>query len=464
MGAIINNALSTSEERQMTERVASFLKEKEGNDFPIEFEYTIEFGKEHWKFDIFLPKGLPSFQMDGPTAIMFKSRLGADTPYYYYTLFCNSLRGKGIANLILIYGDKNDYSASLLKKYSKFRSSGFYLYSISTFCKGETKNKEFILSLPSESFEERKYRLIQNAHNALVNGKSTLFIGSGVSCTVNVPQRVAFLSRLLGEDHTGLISKDDFLRIDESCAHSPIITGRYIENCFPMKTDAEKNAFKEEMYKVLYENDPVPDSDLFKELKTIIFPEEDDVKTSVSQVITFNYDDLLETALGEYRCQSIFNRAVYTGNLFPIYHVHGMIPQHRMINSTPILGEHEYHQLYKESYHWSNVVQLFALSRTTCFFVGLSMTDPNLRRLLDISRNGVGLNNANIESMPPQHYAIMERKSIPFTEGTTEKNDEHIMNMERMMEQLGINIIWYDNPDGHHNEVPVILRRIRIGF
>ena len=91
------------------------------------------------------------------------------------------------------------------------------------------------------------------------------------------------------------------------------------------------------------------------------------------------------------------------------------------------------------------------------------MTDPNLRRLLDISRNGVGLNNKNIESMEPKHFAIMERKHLDTINPDSSKDDEHIKNIETMMYQLGINIIWYDNTDGQHLEVPKILKAIRLG-
>ena len=72
---------------------------------------------------------------------------------------------------------------------------------------------------------------------------------------------------------------------------------------------------------------------------------------------------------------------------FPIYHVHGFIPydNSQIIKSVPILSEEEYHRVYANSYNWSNVEQIHALSRTTCIFIGLSMTDPNLRRLLDIA-------------------------------------------------------------------------------
>lgn len=60
-------------------------------------------------------------------------------------------------------------------------------------------------------------------------------------------------------------------------------------------------------------------------------------------------------------------------------------------NSEPIykeeivLIENDNHRIYSEVFDWSNVEQLRALTRCTCFFAGLSLKDPNLRRLLEIA-------------------------------------------------------------------------------
>lgn len=88
----------------------------------------------------------------------------------------------------------------------------------------------------------------------------------------------------------------------------------------------------------------------------------------------------------------------------PIYHVHGYVPRNNYIRSKPILSEKDYHELYKEAFHWTNVEQLHALNRNTCIFIGLSMQDPNLRRLLDISR---GMLVDNMRDNP--HFLFMQR-------------------------------------------------------
>ncbi|MBP5715608.1 MAG: SIR2 family protein, partial [Bacteroidales bacterium] len=88
--------------------------------------------------------------------------------------------------------------------------------------------------------------------------------------------------------------------------------------------------------------------------------------------------------------------------------------------------------LYFDSYSWSNIEQLHALDRNVCILIGLSMCDPNLRRLLDFSKR-------NQENVYPRHYVILQRKA--FEDGNDQKNKEHWKNMELMMYDLGMNII-----------------------
>ena len=66
----------------------------------------------------------------------------------------------------------------------------------------------------------------------------------------------------------------------------------------------------------------------------------------------------------------LYNKLIYTG-------------VSRAKKSLIVLGEKEYHKIYQEPYNWGNIEQLHALNRNVCFFIGLSMNDPNLRRLID---------------------------------------------------------------------------------
>ena len=102
----------------------------------------------------------------------------------------------------------------------------------------------------------------------------------------------------------------------------------------------------------------------------------------------YNFDDVLEQML---QAKGLINTEDFTSiskdaeikshNTLPIYHVHGIIPE-KGPTDIVVFSEEEYHNRYANSYHWSNVEQLHALSRMHCFFIGLSMSDPNLRRFL----------------------------------------------------------------------------------
>lgn len=132
---------------------------------------------------------------------------------------------------------------------------------------------------------------------------------------------------------------------------------------------------------------------------------------NVKQIITYNYDDLIEyehTNPKEF--VSVYNGTIANlDGLKPIYHVHGYISRNEIFPGTPVLSEREYHKLYSRMHHWSNVVQLNALYTTTCFFIGFSMTDPNQRRLLDLARN---VDLGTIDTGKAKHYIFMRRQNL----------------------------------------------------
>lgn len=110
--------------------------------------------------------------------------------------------------------------------------------------------------------------------------------------------------------------------------------------------------------------------------------------------------------------------------------------------ANAILSENQYHKLYEEAFHWSNVEQLHALQRNTCYFIGFSMADPNLRRLLDIAKSD------------GRHFVFLRRKEFSICEN--QKNEENLRVHERLMNSLGLNVIWFED----FHELPKLLERI----
>ena len=161
----------------------------------------------------------------------------------------------------------------------------------------------------------------------------------------------------------------------------------------------------------------------------------------VSEIITYNYDDLLEKNLDKNEVSySVLDKSSRPepGSL-PIFHVHGFLPEEKdaSFDKNVVLSEDEYHSLYKDSFHWSNIEQLHALVQTTCFFIGLSMKDPSLRRLLDIA-NERGSKN-------PVHYAFLRRGDY-----------KEPIKAEEIYYNMGVNIIWFEN----FHELPSLIERM----
>ena len=152
---------------------------------------------------------------------------------------------------------------------------------------------------------------------------------------------------------------------------SPLVKGRYL------KRKLGKSYLKTLRY-LLYEKSSTPSLTLQAMSKL----------ADIQAVCTYNYDDLLETQLNPPRtfC-SVAEPSDVPNNQIPVYHVHGFIPIYSYFNLTSsgdvIFSEEDYHRLYNDACHWSNFVQLTVLRKYSVLLVGMSLSDPNLRRLLD---------------------------------------------------------------------------------
>ena len=226
---------------------------------------------------------------------------------------------------------------------------------------------------------------------------------------------------------------------------SPIIMGRYIVGNKEQKEILTKYLHDN----VLYKGVDISASGLISTICDMVSTKK------IESIITYNYDDLVETALKQkgQDVASIYSKSRNLKGELPIYHVHGLIPENNPdVQSTPVLSEEDYHNIYRESYHWSNVEQLHALDRNTCFFIGLSMTDPNLRRLLDVSHKD--------SDREIRHFAFLKREKLYASDKAHEKNEMHFRIIEIQLEDLGVNVIWYED----YNEIPQMLKEICTEF
>ena len=137
--------------------------------------------------------------------------------------------------------------------------------------------------------------------------------------------------------------------------------------------------------------------------------------------------------------------------------MHGFLPPELKpdeINYEDIIfSEEQYHALYNDSYNWSNIVQVSILRENTCLFIGCSLTDPNMRRLLDIANKGNVI----------KQYAILKKEEIELPKGSSINSDSyklyqnfHIQNRNSYFNSLGIHVIWIDD----FNDIPTIISKI----
>jgi hypothetical protein len=191
----------------------------------------------------------------------------------------------------------------------------------------------------------------------------------------------------------------------------------------------------------------LPTSELLDAIVALARAERD--VQGVQAIVNYNFDDLLDEKLREQhvKCRTVLSGrdSVPPGTL-PCYHVHGLIASRDIAASElPIksqgnfvFSEDEYHAEYSDPYKWSNMTQMSLLGRYTGLFVGLSLEDPNIRRLIDVTHRQYPEN---------LNYAILPRKSA--LKGQRDNNDAVMKNLFEAVEsnsfnKIGVRVIWID--------------------
>lgn len=307
------------------------------------------------------------------------------------------------------------------------------------------------------SNEREKY--LKQAKSAFRKQDMVLFLGAGISIDGGLPLwgtliktlHVYMLNRLTKDKGLSFEQQE---MIKELAANnemeSPLMQMRYIKAAFS----------NEEYYKLvhsaLYGQNVNLETELLNTIARICTPQR--AYCGIKSIITYNFDDLLERKFAQKDIQYHVISSEVERQLVDklnVYHVHGYLPSDFSdISDEPnlIFSEEDYHRVYRDSYSWSNLAQLSALRENTCLFIGCSLTDPNLRRLLDVAaRSG--------ES--PRHYAFLQKKKLKKAKDSETVNQDILELYQRIddniqaayYKKLGLNIIWIDE----FEEIPVIL-------
>ncbi len=271
---------------------------------------------------------------------------------------------------------------------------------------------------------------LQQIGNAYKKNNLSLYLGAGVSVGSGLPswERLVlsmYFSMIRGktwgyENYIYAIAEWQLER-----NHEPLeITARKIANNYkdPMQ-------FLNDLHKMLYaglmkQNPRLDQQALIANNSTLAvitkICQGSEPGKGIESIITYNYDNLLEIALADTICQPIFgpDKPPASHSMIPVYHVHGYVPlikncfgefdyhefdQSEASGSTAeeiVFTEEQYHQIEQNPYTWSSLVQLHSLSSSVGLFVGISLSDRNIRRLLD------ALQKAPLQS---ENYIILQR-------------------------------------------------------
>ncbi|MDT4956125.1 MAG: hypothetical protein QOJ02_4263 [Acidobacteriota bacterium] len=209
-------------------------------------------------------------------------------------------------------------------------------------------------------------------------------------------------------------------------------------------------------------------------------------RAGVRSVISYNYDNLLELALnGGAKAQPVWrDNQKIKSRAMPIYHVHGYVPIEGSGSRAEeiVFTEEQYHLVAQNAYSWSNLVQIQSMSTSVGLMVGLSLTDRNMRRLLDAirkipvqSKNYILLQEPSwpepeksemkeINKRAREYFRKFQDSGIKTEErryqqiGTIIKQIEgrYLEEQASILEDMGVHAIWYKD----HSEISVIIDRI----
>ncbi|MBQ0142676.1 MAG: SIR2 family protein [Prevotellaceae bacterium] len=405
---------------------------------------------QSWYADAYLPDASLFFNDGGDCFVEVKTQLRSDTLYRVRHQYDQIIQESPCHKLVLIYRD------SLIPVPTANKLQHMIGRDIKLVSYKELEQVVAVdnvlehVALPYEGGLTNDNRCIL-VRNAFLKGNVCLFLGAGVGKSAGMPNWQELLVKILKTSNAPSVVDNvrQYHNLEEDCMYSYPIIGRFaVDGLVPQDDDNSaselyetaieelRNKIKRRLYSKPH------GSRLVDVLATLTMSE------YVDSVVTYNYDDLIENKLKEIGFSKIM--PIYENNRClpiekPIYHVHGYVPRDKSLQSKPILSERDYHELYKEAFHWTNVEQLHALNRNTCIFIGLSMTDPNLRRLLDFSR-GALLDDGKENP----HFLFMCKDCHQKTD---DKKDAYFKRFEQIMHEFGITVIWYDN----HNELPDLL-------
>jgi hypothetical protein len=319
-------------------------------------------------------------------------------------------------------------------------------------------------NLPLSPHQSIQLMELNEAYNSK---KLVLVLGSGVSIGCGLPSWDGLLEKLKSKinvsrndtENSELIINKLYLKY---LNRSNLIFARnlYHHSSSGLEND-ECVVFEKFVRCALYKGIGSKYTKLLEEI--VRLSSDDEGEKLLDCIITYNYDDILEYCLEENNQKnysSVYYSEIEEPGTIPIYHVHGFLPRKGNLtdNNRIILSEEAYHVLYNNNDSWNNKIQSNKFCNNKCLLLGVSLKDPNLRRLLDYAKKKNNKKFHNIIAIRPSlaNCRTKLENNKEFLDEIVAKNlilEEIVKKMRALEEKfseedalsLGVQTIWAED-------------------
>lgn len=432
------------------------LATKSKRDLIIKMGYngSDEYSNNQIQFDAYAPNGFDEIASPVVFEIKYtkdkngvasainsfvKKMIAAKLPHYTTLVFITNVNvDDAISHEQLSKASKYNvvtYDAAIISQWVDQYPVDYANASHSLFASSEIQQ---ISGIGVSDFKQKTESNIALLQDTIASNDCFAFVlGAGVSVDPGAKSWDALLSHFEDElEKKGVISNRD--KLCKKIGGSSIITAQMCKELYKREID-----YYWAIHQGLYKDARPIDKDycIFQIAKHI----EKCLAKKHFRVLTYNFDEYLERYLAHLgvRYNVLYDDACIVDDSVSIYHVHGFLPQvsaksnlqSKYLKSV-FLTEENYNQLYNHPYSWQIASQLSFFRENTCLFVGCSLSDPNIRRLLELTKKEKKV-----------HFAIFTKDKMTNTDIAVASNH---------FARLGIEVIWVDD----YSEVTAVLRRL----
>jgi hypothetical protein len=134
----------------------------------------------------------------------------------------------------------------------------------------------------------------------------------------------------------------------------------------------------------------------------------------------------------------------------PYYYVHGVLPvpegrsqfNEKIGTDKLVFAESQYLQLSRSAYSWQSATFLASCIHHRCVFIGLSFSDPNLRRWLAWGHEGKTIQRQQ-QNLSTDRFTHFWLKKRPHPKRATLSTEQILV--EKSVEHLGVKVVWLDD-------------------